>query len=209
MNDDDMSLFEQKQNFLYKTESNEDYNTFKKPLMVSNPNNMSINSNFLVPTTIMGVGNTNNNNNNPNKNQLKHESTPIFDCNESIQQARRKYLMNQIDDLNSTMRGTGTAAPGAITTNRIYSTTTSNLIKQQQAQNKQQQQLKPIQSLNYISDKVKQPTHKSSLNISQYAALTNTAATAVVPIAQADLPKNLKKTIKDDFKKDKKNCIIQ
>ncbi len=212
INDDDLSLFEQKKNHLFKSEGSEDYNSFKKPLMVQNKNDMSINSNCLTTVAYKNM-------------KQKHESTPIVECNESMQQARRKILQNQIDELNSTtvrlqsskQPVTTTTMATASITNKVYSTTTTNLNKQQYAI--KQQHLKQIHSLNYICEnnvqKVKtsqQPPYKytTQLNISQYAALTNASNTAsMVPISQTDIPENVKKSLKNDLKKNKKSCIIQ
>lgn len=56
----------------------------------------------------------------------------------------------------------------------------------------------------------KQITATSSLNLSQYAALTNAEATdSFIAIAKTELPKDLKKSLKDDAKREKKNCILQ
>jgi hypothetical protein len=218
INDDDLSLFvEQKKNLL-KSENSEDYNSFKKPLMFNNQNDMSINSNCLTAVAYKSM-------------KQKHESTPIIECNESTQLARRKHLQSQIEELNSTMRlqskmmatattaatATATTASAAAHANRIYSTTTTNLNRHQYAI--KQQQLKQIQSLNYICGNNVQKVKTSDqqfknqapmLNISHFAALTNASAAAnIVPISQAELPKKFKKSLRDDLKKEKKSCVIQ
>ena len=136
------------------------------------------------------------------------ESTPIFNC-ELTANARRKFLMNKLD-LNSTFMDKEKNS-----TNIIDNVVINKYDDKMSIISTVLNEANPNNSIKLCSnnDKLncKQSTmHNKPLNISQYAALNNASATcSFVVISKTDVPKDLKKTLKEEIKREKKNCIIQ
>ena len=198
----------------------DDSKLFKKPslLSVKNENNKLVSKKSLISNNNLKDFSINSNASSV-VNNCPQESTPIYNC-EQTATARRKYLLSKLD-LNSTFR-TGSMDKDKMLFSgkldlipEVSKGNTGNEIKQHQEENKKISKNSDLTNemcannndiVNFKQDKVS----NKPLNISQYITLNNASATsAFVVISKADVPKDLKKTLKEEFKKEKKNCIIQ
>ena len=196
-------------------------NLFKKPSLLFSSNRKeskissqsinqkkTLNSNHLKDLSI-------NSNSSSLVNCCPQESTPIYKC-ESSANARRKYLLSKLDFTQSTFRRASSSSDKENMAIRkcdmIPELSKSNEIPPAgciQTNDKQE----GVDILGLNGGNVKQEdkiVNNKPLNISQYVTLNNASATSTfVVISKTDVPKDFKKTLKEEIKKEKKNCTLQ
>jgi len=212
----DVDRFKEKKHFVAINEENENENIipnkekqaplksesilFKKPslLFSSKKENKTSTQSINTKKTLI----TNNLSINSNASSLVNcpqESTPIYSC-ESSANARRKYLLSKLD-LNSTYQRTNSS--DKVSRKNDLNPELTKSTEATAANDKQN-------DLNEQNFQQEDKIHTKPLNITQYVTLNNASATSeFVVISKTDVPKDLKKTLKEEFKKEKKNCSLQ